>query len=83
MPHYADGTPAKHGDLAVRQNSWDKSEVIGIITSITPSESCNAYMIPLASCQVGSPWFPSGNQPVWTVTLKECMKVNNPAFPPT
>lgn len=82
MPHYADGRPAKVGDLVVRQQAWDRTETAMIITSITASESCNAGAIPLATKQGDGPWFPSGPQPVWSVTLKETMKFDDPAFPP-
>ena len=82
MPHYADGTPAKIGDLVVRKNTWDSQEALLVITSITPvSDSCNASGIPLAAHQTDNPWFPSGPQAVWTVTLKQCMRVDMPAFP--
>lgn len=82
MPHYADGTPAKHGDLVLRKTAWDESEIVLIITSITAnSDSCNAGAIPLAAKQGDAPWFPSGPQPVWTITLKECMRIDAPTFP--
>jgi len=83
MPHYADGTPARHGDLVSRHNQWDDSDVLLIITSITTdSDSCNAGGIPLAQKQGRNPWYPCGPQPVWTVTLKECLKVHAPALVP-
>ena len=83
MPHYADGRPAKVGDLAVRQQAWDRTETAMIITSINPAaESCNASAIPLATKQGEGPWFPEGPQAKWYVTLKETMKLDDPAFPP-
>ena len=83
MAHYADGTPAKHGDLIVLQQGWDKTETILIVTFISSSnDTCNAGAIPLATKQGDAPWFPCGPQGLWTVTLKECMRIDSPAFPP-
>lgn len=84
MAHYADGTPAKVGDLVVNRPSWNNGETLLIITSImAASDTCNASAIPLAMRQLdeGSPCFPMGGQSNWTVTLKECMRLDSPAFP--
>ncbi len=84
MAHYADGTPAKVGDLIVNRQGWNKnSETILIVIGIQPSsDSCNASAIPLAVRPVeGNPCFPMGPQSSWTVTLKECMRMDAPEFP--
>jgi hypothetical protein len=79
MPHYKDGTIAKHGDLVLSDPPYDGAwQQVGIVMSITPgSESCNAQLIPLAMRQKGAePWLPmnSGSSPC--VTLKDCMPVS-------
>ena len=77
MPHYKDGTPAKHGDLVVRFQDYDNSQTLGIITSINETAtSCNASAITLAAKQGDNPWFPAGPGPQWTFTLSECLKVD-------
>lgn len=78
MPHYKDGTPAKHGDLVIHREPHDTgNEKAMIIQSITPgSDACNANAIPLAVRQKGSQaWLPISQQLQWCITLKECEKV--------
>lgn len=86
MPHYADGTPAKQGDLIKHIPAWDQaSEVVGILHNIQPSDSCNGSIIPLATKQKGTDvWFPSlGNSSQWSVTLKECVRLDPKVFAAT
>ena len=57
MAHYADGRPAKIGDLAVRQQAWDRTETALIITAINAgANTCNASAIPLATKQGDGPF---------------------------
>ena len=83
MAHYADGTPAKIGDLVVNKASWNKAETVLVVIGIqASSDTCNANGIVLAQKSDGSPaWFPMGPQGAWTVTLKECMRLDTPEFP--
>ena len=74
MPHYKDGTPAKHGDLVVRFQGYDNTQTLGIITSINQVDE--ASVIILAAKQGDNPWFPAGPGPQWTFTLSECLKVD-------
>lgn len=79
MPHYTDGTPAKHGDLIIRHQDYDNSDTLLLLTTINvKSDSCNASAIPLATKQGDAPWFPFGLQTQWTVTLKECRRIDRP-----
>jgi hypothetical protein len=80
MPHYADGTPAKHGDLVLRRDSYQHgTDLVGIVMSIQPgSDSCNAQVIPLAARQKGSElWLPVTLQNTWCCTLSECSKLGD------
>lgn len=81
MPHYKDGTPAKHGDLIIHREPHDGgNEKVMIVQSITPSsDACNAAAIPIAIRQKGSGvWLPLAHQLGWCITLKECEKVGDP-----
>jgi hypothetical protein len=42
MPHYADGSQAKVGDVVVGTTYNRSGTVIGVVTKIVESESCNA-----------------------------------------
>lgn len=78
MPHYADGTPAKHGDAVVSSPSYDgASEMLGIIISITPgATSCNSQIELLAMRQKGvEHWTPSRYSSLPCVTLSDCRKL--------
>jgi hypothetical protein len=78
--HYADGTPAKHGDLVIHTDGG--KETVGIVTNLTAgSDTCNANMIALAQRQTGSEvWFPLAAANGWYATLKNCLKL--PQTPP-
>lgn len=77
MPHYSDGSLARHGDLVVSTPSWSTAETLLIVVGITQnSDSCNAMAIPLATRQDDSPWFPLGPQAAWTISIKECSRVD-------
>lgn len=81
MPHYADGTPAKHGDLVMKRDKYDgpSLEVVGVVVLIQPgSDTCNLQILPLAVRQkdAGAAWTPisvTGNP--WHVTAKECQRL--------
>jgi len=79
MPHYADGTPAKHGDLVMRKEKHEQgTEMLGIVATISPgTDTCNAQVLPLAMRQKGAAgWLPMmGSPPNWHVTLSECSKL--------
>jgi hypothetical protein len=82
MPHYADGTPAKHGDLIVRYEDWSETYTVLILATIQPkADTCNATALPLVTKQKGGSWYPSAPLSPWTVTLKECMLLEPPDCP--
>lgn len=65
MPHYRDGTPAKHGDLVIHTDAHGfGTEKVGVVTEVTPgSDSCNAQVLLLAKRQKGYPMPGSQFQP--------------------
>ena len=78
MPHYKNGTLAKHGDLVVRVEPHKQgTELIGIVAIINVGESCSAQVLPLAVRQKGAEsWLPmTGSPPNWCVTLSECTRL--------
>jgi hypothetical protein len=81
MPHYVDGTPAKHGDLVIKyeKNSTPSLEVAGIVAMIQPgSESCNLQLLALAVRQKDSDaaWLAVGvSGQLWYATAKDCRRV--------
>ena len=78
MPHYRDGSPARHGDLVIHRESHDTGqEKVMIIQSIMPgNDSCNAQAIPVAIRQKGVPfWMPLSGNSGWCITLKECERI--------
>jgi hypothetical protein len=82
--HYADGTPAKVGDLIVRREKYEHStDLVGIVMSIQPGQTtCNAMVIPLAGRQRGAaPWLPISAANLYSVTLKECWKLGEEEAP--
>jgi len=81
MPHYADGTPAKHGDIVLQKQSWNDVQNVLVVVSINSAgDTCNAGCVRIATQQGPSPWFPTPHAD-WTVTLKECMPITSPHFP--
>ena len=40
MPHYADGTEAKIGDLVKGRGYNEKQEIIGKVVNVRPGDSC-------------------------------------------
>lgn len=78
MPHYADGTPAKHGDAVISAPNYEGAfEMLGIILSIAPgSTSCNAQIESLAMRQKGvEHWTPVRGNGNPCVTLSDCRKL--------
>jgi len=72
MPHYANGTPAKVGDLAVCRPKTGQHSM-GIIVSVTPgSTSCNAQLHAVARRWEGGHWYPVTAVYQDCVTLSEC-----------
>lgn len=88
--HYADGKPAKLGDLLIYRNRYRQgngseigSDLVGILVSgSTQSTTCNGMVVPVVKRTVSEigvgPWIPvsavGGND--WSVTLKDCLEVN-------
>ena len=80
--HYADGTPAKLGDL-VRHSLKEGSsgtEVMGILVSATStSDTCNGQLDPVARRIISSAgktgWLPYRPQYDYCATLLECYPV--------
>ena len=52
MPHYADGTPAREGDLVrgkgynIKDGSGNLKEIVGIVTGLTPkTDACKLTLL--------------------------------------
>jgi hypothetical protein len=78
--HYADGTPAKHGDLVVHVDPNSSTETAGIVNELSASsDTCNGKFTPVASRQKGTEvWFQVTGQQGWYITLKNCHKLTLP-----
>ena len=78
--HYADGTPAKHGDLVIHADVNSAMETAGVVTGLTAgSDTCNGQFTPVAHRQKGTEvWFPLTGQQGWDITLKSCHKFTLP-----
>lgn len=84
--HYADGTPAKAGDLVINTQKYgDKSgsQTVGILTGAheVDSKKCNGNLCPVARRSLTAlgwgPWLPvQAGFNDWTVTVGECLQVD-------
>jgi hypothetical protein len=86
--HYADGQPAKAGDVLIRREFYKQgeietgNEVIGILAGAqSQSKSCNGNLIVVArrlKTELGfGPWLSvpfNGNE--WSVTLSQCLPID-------
>jgi hypothetical protein len=86
--HYADGTPAKMGDLVYKPSTWTTdSEIIGILVSGTAqSTSCNGSVEVVAvrhHSDLGeSGWRPAPNAGNgWCVTVSDLLPMPLPVLP--
>jgi hypothetical protein len=78
MPHYKDGTPARVGDLILKEEAHASSMlVVGILAQITPgSTTCNGQVLPIAQkAKTGGTWLPMATGNLWSVTLSDCAKI--------
>lgn len=72
MPHYANGQPARTGDIV--QTLTPNQRVLGILVRFSPdSNACNAQIMPLARQWDDGPWYPVVAGFCDCVTLKDCV----------
>jgi hypothetical protein len=84
--HYANGQPAKTGDLVIRREFYKQgeketgNEVIGVLTGAqSQSTACNGNCAVFAQrlkTELGcGPWTPVLPGNLWTVTLSQCLPI--------
>jgi hypothetical protein len=76
MPHYADGTVAKVGDLVQIVAANQSQKVLGALVSITPgSTSCNGQVLPFARKYGDYAWVPVASPYLDCITISDLLPV--------